>query len=395
MSSAAKILVIDDDADIGEIVLAGAQALGIACTVTTTASDFFSALNPGIELLMIDLMMPEMDGIEILRALQERQCTTRIVLMSGVGKRVLETASALADSLGLSIAGHLHKPFRLAELQNVLQLHTQQRKASPMPLAGLRAITDEALRQAIGTNELELHYQPQIEIATGRLIGLEALVRWQHPQWGLVGPDEFIGRAEAVGLIDELGWLVADRGLADIKRLVDAQGQHPVLSLNVSVHTLHDLKFPEAFLALAEKHGVAPGQIILEITESGLIGDLSRALDIMTRLRMKGFQLSIDDFGTGYAMMAQLQHVPATELKIDKSFVQEMHEKDSARIVVQKTIEMAHELGMKVVAEGVETVEQLEFLGRHHCDTAQGYFFSRALPFRQLEAWIATHRSKR
>jgi EAL domain-containing protein (putative c-di-GMP-specific phosphodiesterase class I) len=142
--------------------------------------------------------------------------------------------------------------------------------------------------------------------------------------------------------------------------------------------------FPDTLVSIAEKHGVLPENVTIEITESGLIKELSRTLDILTRLRMKRVNLSIDDFGTGYAMMQQLQNIPATELKIDKSLVQDIHGKDTCRILIQKTIEMAHDLGMKVIGEGVETQEQLEFLRQNGCDCAQGYLFSRPLPPREL-----------
>lgn len=139
----------------------------------------------------------------------------------------------------------------------------------------------------------------------------------------------------------------------------------------------------------AEKHGFEPERIILEITESGLIQELSRTLDVATRLRLKGVELSIDDFGTGYSMMQQLQLVPATELKIDRLFVKDLYQNEGHRVVVQKTIELGHELGMRVVAEGVEHAEQMELLRSWGCDTAQGYLYSRPLPPGELLSWLS------
>jgi EAL domain-containing protein (putative c-di-GMP-specific phosphodiesterase class I) len=269
-------------------------------------------------------------------------------------------------------------------------------KPATLPIAqqGPQFITlYEELRSAIERNEFILHYQLQIDIATGRILGLEALVRWQHPERGLIFPDNFIGRAEELGLIDELGWLIMDRGLSEVGQFANSDGKAPMLSLNASVYSLHDLKFPDTLVSLAERHGVSPGNVTIEITESGLIEELSRTLDILTRLRMKHVKLSIDDFGTGYAMLQQLQNIPATELKIDKSLVQDIHGKDTDRIMVQKTIEMAHELGMQVIGEGVETQEQLDFLRMKGCDGAQGYLFSRPLPPEELMSWLGTYRS--
>jgi len=390
-----RILVIDDEHDVGEFIADVALTLDLSCTVTTNAHDFMAAISPHVELIMIDLMMPDTDGIELLRMLGRQSCTARIVLMSGFDQRVLESAEGLTRELGLSVGGRLQKPFRLVALEQVLRglikPATRSKIAatsSTVAMVEPSIVTEAELQRAITLDEFVLHYQPQIEIKSGRVIGLEALVRWQHRKRGLIFPDLFIQLAESFGLIDEIGWLVAKMGLLDIGCFSLKDGPPLTLSLNVSALSLHDLSFPENFVALAAKYGVSPANVILEITESGLIRELASALDILTRLRMKCVQLSIDDFGTGYSMMQQLRRVPATELKIDKSFVQAMHTDHSARVVVQKTIEMGHALGMQVVAEGVETAEQLDFLRVNGCNIAQGYFFSRPLPRLELQRWL-------
>jgi EAL domain-containing protein (putative c-di-GMP-specific phosphodiesterase class I) len=293
--------------------------------------------------------------------------------------------------LGLSIIGHLQKPFRLAQLEEILERPAEPAISPIVEQAQKPSTLDEELSGAIERNEFILHYQPQIETETGHLVGLEALVRWQHPKRGLIFPDEFIGRMEELGLINELGWIVANRGMSEIGLFANSSGQSPMLSLNASVYSLTDLLFPDTLVSIAQKHGIAPENLTIEITESGLIKELARALDILTRLRMKQVKLSIDDFGTGFAMMQQLQLIPATELKIDKSLVQNIQGKDTDRILIQKTIEMAHDLGMKVMGEGVETQEQLEFLRLNGCDGVQGYLFSRPLPPRELRSWLGMY----
>jgi EAL domain-containing protein (putative c-di-GMP-specific phosphodiesterase class I)/CheY-like chemotaxis protein len=389
-----KILVIDDEVDVGEFVSAAAQAMGLDCTATTNAESFLETLKPDTTLILLDLMMPDMDGIELLRMLKKRKCKARLILMSGSGKRILESAEQLAHSLGLTIAGHLYKPFRLAELEQLLE-----RQAEAVVLPATRQNHSfiphrEELRRAIKLDEFVLYYQPQIDIATGSVIGVEALVRWQHPERGLIFPDSFIGSLEKFALIDELGWMVANRGTSEVGQFTDSDGKALMLSLNASVHSLHDLKFPDVLVSLAQEHGVSPADITVEITESGLIKELSNTLDILTRLRMKKVKLSIDDFGTGYAMMQQLKNIPATELKIDKSFVMEMQSSERDRIMVQKTIELGHELGMHVIAEGVETQEQLDFLRLNGCNSAQGYLFSRPIPANAMVSWLDAYRSK-
>ena len=310
-----RILVVDDDADIGEFIVVAAREMDLSCTATTNAGDFLSALNPEVTLILVDLMMPDIDGIELLRLLGQQSCNAGIILMSGFDMRVLETAEELGNSLGLHVVGRLQKPFRLMELEKILR--TQAMVGAPSVVIHKQpvAIEDYELEQAIVRKEFVLHYQPQLNIATGQVVGVEALVRWRHPKRGLVCPDDFIGRMESLGLIDQLGWLVAERGLMEISQFPAMSGISLTLSLNVSARSLNDLHFPDRFLILAHQCGVMPQNIILEITESGLIRELSSALDILTRLRMKHFQLSIDDFGTGFAMMRQLRHVPATELR--------------------------------------------------------------------------------
>jgi EAL domain-containing protein (putative c-di-GMP-specific phosphodiesterase class I) len=205
-------------------------------------------------------------------------------------------------------------------------------------------------------------------------------------------PDSFIGHAEKFGLIGELDLLIANRAMSEIAQFANGNGNAFMLSLNTSVNSLFDLNFPDILESIATKHSVSPATVTIEITETCEIKELSRTLDILTRLRMKQFKLSIDDFGTGYAMMRQFKTIPATELKIDKSFIQGMIGDDRNRIMVQKTIEMGHELGMQVIAEGVETQEQLDFLRDNGCDSAQGYLYSRPIPAREMVSWLETHR---
>jgi EAL domain-containing protein (putative c-di-GMP-specific phosphodiesterase class I) len=392
MTANQKILILDDEVDVGEFVSAAAQGMGFECTATTDATTFLKALTPDTTLILLDLMMPGMDGIELLRLLGEQKCKASIVLMSGVDKRVLKTAAQLAQVLGLSIVGHLQKPFRLTELEGILA-RSSEPATLPIVQPEAQITQNEELRNAIERDEFVLHYQPLIDIATGRILGVEALVRWQHPERGLIFPDNFIGRMEGLGLIDELGWIVVNRGLSEVGQFANGDGRAPMLSLNESVYSLHDLKLPDILVSIAEKYGISPGNVTIEITESRLIEELSRTLDILARLRMKQVKLSIDDFGTGYAMMQQLKIIPATEMKIDRSFVQDMQSSEQDRIMVEKSIEMGHELGMNVIAEGVETQEQLDFLRLKGCDGAQGYLFTRPLPPAELVSWLKTYRS--
>jgi EAL domain-containing protein (putative c-di-GMP-specific phosphodiesterase class I)/CheY-like chemotaxis protein len=393
MPAGDRILLIDDDRVVGEIVSALVKAMGLQCDVTRTSEEFFNRIGPETTLILLDLVMPEMDGIEILRLLGERNCRARIVLMSGINIRVIETAKKLAQTLGLNVIGHLQKPFPIGQLQDLLLANIGTEKPADKQSEKRIAIPDEDLRLAFERNEFVLYYQPQINIATGVVTGVEALTRWQHPELGLVFPDNFISRIEALGLMDRFCWITAERALNEVKEFSAPNGHLPRLAINVSVSSLRDLKFPDILMNLARKYDFPAECIVLEITESGLM-EFSLALDVLTRLRMRNFQLSIDDFGTGYSMMRQLQNVPAIELKIDKTFVQHMHASHADLVMVEKVIEMGHELEMEVIAEGVETEEQFETLRAKGCDGVQGFLFSRALPPADIIRWLETHRAQ-
>ncbi|HTB98558.1 MAG TPA: EAL domain-containing response regulator [Terracidiphilus sp.] len=392
MANDHRILVIDDDNTICEVVSALARTLGFDCATTKDAATLTDSISPDIDLILLDLVMPGMDGIEVLRMLGERRCRAQILLMSGVDKRVLETAEKLAHSLGLRVVGHLQKPFPLPDLKGMLEgVAALAVQKTFDPEAPSLEITDNQLRNAIVRREFVNFYQPQIHLATGKATGVEALARWRHPERGLVLPDNFISRIESLGLIDSLCWSTAEPAMDEARKFLDANGECPRLSLNASMYSLHDLEFPDTFVKLARRYDYPIDKIVIEVTESRLAHELTRTLDVLTRLRMKGFQLSIDDFGSGYAMMRQLQNVPATELKIDKSIVENMHVTDSDRVMVEKIIEMGHELGMSVVAEGVMIQAQYDMLRAMGCDGAQGYLISRPLPADAIPQWMAAH----
>lgn len=395
MTAAERIVVVDDDEVILKIVSASAEAMSLRCVAARDAGQLLELLTPDTSLLLLDLVMPNMDGIEVLRLLGQQQCRAGIVLMSGIDKRVIETAKKMARSLGLTVVGHLQKPFPITALTALLDGHAaggqEELEEEEYPKV---SYPDEELIQALERGEIVNYYQPQISFATGEVVGLEALARWNHPERGVVMPNSFIARAETLGLMDKLCWLTVDRGLSELNRFAGPDGKAPRLSLNVSVTSLRDLRFPDVFLEIANKHGIAATNIAVEITETGLVDEMSRMLDVLTRLRMRQIQLSIDDFGTGYSMMRQLQNVPAIELKIDKSFVQNMDTNLSDRVMVEKIIEMGHELNMEVVAEGVETQAQFELLRQKGCDTVQGYFYSRPLSPDNLVAWLAEYYTK-
>jgi diguanylate cyclase (GGDEF)-like protein len=242
------------------------------------------------------------------------------------------------------------------------------------------------LRQAVDRNELQLFLQPKLGLGTGQVLGAEALVRWQHPQRGLVPPVQFIPFAEQTGFIRVLTMWVFEEAARQWHVLRD-QGNALVLSINLSTRDLLDPDLPQKFDALLARHRVPAWALCLEITESSIMDDPQRALVTLDRLSAMGFKLSIDDFGTGYSSLAYLKRLPVNELKIDQSFGRNMQTDADDAMIVRSTIDLAHNLGIKVVAEGVENAEVWDMLRELRCDEAQGYHMGRPMPMAEFAAW--------
>jgi diguanylate cyclase (GGDEF)-like protein/PAS domain S-box-containing protein len=244
------------------------------------------------------------------------------------------------------------------------------------------------VRRAIAGDEMVVYYQPKADVRSGRVIGLEALVRWQHPDHGLLGPDEFIPLAETTGLIRPLTLHVLRTALRECRGwLVD--GHELSVAVNVSARCLLDLDLPAEISTMLAESGVPPALLELEITESAIMSDPPRALEVLNRLHALGVQLSIDDFGTGYSSMAYLKNLPVHELKVDRSFVTHMRQQPSEHVIVRSTVDLAHNLGLRVVAEGVEDQETWHALDLLGCDALQGYHLARPMSAARLLSWLA------
>ncbi len=245
-----------------------------------------------------------------------------------------------------------------------------------------------ALRQAIANNELKLYYQPKVELQTGEVHSVEALVRWPHPEYGFIPPDQFIPLAEQTGLIVPLSLWVLETAIRQCREWLEA-GRELSVAVNLSMWDLHEVTLPNTIAALLERYSVPSHLLCVELTESAVMTDIERTLDILTRLSSLGVHITVDDFGTGYSSLAYLKRLPITELKIDRSFVQHMSNVEVDATIVQSTVTMAHSLGLQVVAEGVEDKETLQLLADFRCDIAQGYYMSRPVSSQDLENWLS------
>lgn len=243
------------------------------------------------------------------------------------------------------------------------------------------------LLKAIEDDELVLHFQPKIDFLTRKVSSVEALVRWQHPERGFLAPDSFIPMAEQTGLINQLTFWVLKKALQQCAEFNKA-GLSITVAVNLSARSLHDFRLPGEMARMLAEANIKHDMLILEITESAVMTDPAEALEVLQILDNMGVSLSIDDFGTGYSSLSYLTKLPIDEIKIDKSFVLEMASQKQAAVIVRSTIELGHNLGKKVVAEGVETLEMWNMLAQWGCDTAQGYYISKPLPADKLMAWL-------
>ncbi|MCW5600785.1 EAL domain-containing response regulator [Nitrosomonas sp.] len=387
-----RLLVLDDDASVGFTICAIAERVGFEVRSTVGVDEFFALLDTWQPThIIVDLVMPDIDGVDALRRLAELDCRATIIVASGVGARVLDAASRAAVEHGLTVAGVLSKPFTPRDLRALLMVKPPpsrgyaEAKTTHDPIDFVE-VTEEMLQAALEGEQFNVYYQPKIHCASGALAGMEGLVRWVHPEHGLIMPNRFMALAEESGLIGRMtiqifeqafAWLAAHFQNADI-----------TLSLNVSAKSLDDPKMASWIAGLCVDYGIDPSRIILEITETSTMADPVAMLDLLTQFRLKGFHLSIDDFGVGYSSLIQLARLPFSELKIDKMFVISAPASEESRKITTAILGLAHNLGLRVTAEGVEDDWTLNFLCEIGCDHAQGHYIARAMKGQEFLTWL-------
>ena len=375
-----RLLVFDDDAAVGRLISRIAEMAGLEANAVTDAEGFRCGLRAAPpQVVVLDLQLGGTDGVEQLRHLADQRYRGSLILMSGCDSRVLATPRALAESLALTVEAVLAKPIRVAELEEVLRRLQH----------GVQPPTAERLLEAIRGGEMRLDFQPVVTRRPRTLKQLEALIRWDHPTQGLLLPGTFLQTAEAnPAVIDAMTeWVVV--ATSHSYMFLAEHGVRVPIAVNISQQNLYDLTLPDRIEHRLRRAGMPAEHLCCELTESAAFQDAARSMDVLTRLRLKGMQLAIDDFGTGYSSFKLLRQMPFSAIKVDRLFVADVTTSPDSRAIVKSIIDLARNMEMECIIEGVETEETAALLESFNAGALQGYLIARPMPVEGIGPWLA------
>lgn len=388
-TSELNFMVIEDDDFQRKMLVNMLSSLGAASVCDASngkvALDRLRDANSSpVDVLLCDLNMPEMDGMEFLRHLGQEHLNIAIVIISALESSLLASVGKMARMYGIKLLGVIEKPVRQGGLKELLSKYERSECKTQQGAAAAAGFSLEEILQGVREKQFEPFFQPKVDFKTGRITGAEALARWIHPQQGVAAPCSFIPQLEQAGEMDGLTFQILEKS-ARACRFMHDKGYPITVSVNLSLTSLTDVTLADRIIQMVRNAGVDMKHIILEVTESAAMTNAAPALENLARLRMHGFGLSIDDYGTGYSSMQQLTRIAFSELKIDQSFVMDITTNKMSNVIVRSSIEMAHKMQLKSVAEGVEYQRDWDTLKGMECDTAQGYFISKPV---HLDAFI-------
>lgn len=389
-----EILLLDDDPLQLKMLARTLNGLGytklVGCTSAAAALDALHAPHKPIGLILLDLNMPGVDGVAFLKLLSERRVAASVVLVSGEDERLLESAARFGASQNIKILGAITKPVFPSELKAVLE-HWDQPAAEPVPPKQYPA---DQIARAILDGELVPHFQPIVNLATGALAGAETLVRWQHPSDGLVMPGQFISVAEERGLIRDITGLMI-RAAVTQGRVWRDQGLEVFVAVNISMGDLTRADFADFVLAALDRSGLPPTDLVLEVSEQRFAQDPDTAVAAISRLRLRRITMAIDNFGVGSSSLVQLRDLPFNSVKVSGSFVHGAGSNAVLGAIVNSSVDLARQLGMRTVAEGVEDSTDWVWLRASACELAQGWFIGAPMAASELAAWLSAWEKRR
>jgi EAL domain-containing protein (putative c-di-GMP-specific phosphodiesterase class I)/CheY-like chemotaxis protein len=391
-----RYLVVDDDPDQRYLVARMLDTMGLANVVEATsgraALEVLVRADEPIDVVISDLQMPDIDGMELIRKIGERALPVSVILVSALDDVLLGSAATMTHAYGVRIIGTICKPVTRDKIFTVLRHYVPQNAVVESSLDKALPVEPEQVLAGIAAGQFEPFFQPKVELGTGRVVGAEALARWRHPAYGLLGPETFLAPLGRAGYLDELSWIMLALAALEAGRWCSA-GLNLSVAVNVSATSLADPNYADAVTQIVAGQGLEPNRMTIELTESEAIRNVAAALENLTRLRMRGFGLAIDDYGVGYSSMQELSRMPFTEVKIDRSFVTAAAGSEKHRIMIAHTVEVARLLGLKTVAEGVETKAEMQLLHSLGCDMIQGCLIAEPMEGRELLHWMMARRA--
>lgn len=348
--------------------------------------DLLKSLKAPVDIIISDLDMPAMDGLEFIRHIGRGGYGNSLIVASALERNLLLSVENMAAAYHINFLGTIEKPVTPRKLEEMIVLYQPaSARLGPRGIAAPMYTADEIVA-GLENNEFEPYFQPKIEMATGASVGAEALARWEHPQQGTLSPYVFVKPLEDAGKVDALMRCMLTK-TARFCREHRHDGDHRI-AVNLSVLSLGAVGVADQITEIIRRQHVDPHCIVLEVTESAAMTDLAVVLENLARLRMKGFGLAIDDYGTGYSSLEQLSRIPFSELKIDQGFVTQAGRKDSTKVILESSLEMARRLRIRAVAEGVENSTNWDMLIELKCDVAQGYYISKPLSAEAYIEWL-------
>ncbi|MEG4800714.1 EAL domain-containing response regulator [Microcoleus sp. ARI1-B5] len=392
-----KILVIEDDQVIRENILKLLKAEGFDVTGAENGSQgLYAAVSNLPDVIICDVMMPELDGYGVLAALRSHPVTATVPFVFLTGKA---DRSEVRQGMELGADDYLTKPFTKAELVGAVSSRLKKQAALAQQQHYLRSQSSELLQEAadkleqiktslcdaLEREEFQVYYQPQVNVQTGQIMSAEALVRWLHPEKGLISPAQFIPDAEETGFIVQLGEWVLQTACRQMRVWQNAGFSELRVAVNLSPRQFYQADLSSRVAEILGEIGLEPSCLELELTESMMVEDAESAIATLQQLKDLGVSISIDDFGTGYSSLSYLTQYPFDVLKIDRCFISNITDGCTNAAIVKAIIEMAHSLCLEVIAEGVETEAEKDFLWRYECDAMQGYLFSPPLSAADFE----------
>jgi EAL domain-containing protein (putative c-di-GMP-specific phosphodiesterase class I) len=385
-----RILVVDDSATMRDLLI---RYLQVDDNLVAGADSGAQALDlmktERYDVIVTDLAMPEMDGFGLIRAISELDWDPSVILLTGHDPRTLQSAKELALAYSINLLGALTKPVNkdmlLSMLSDVADTRTKGRSGTETVLS------EGEFMRGLMTDGLSPVFQPKIDLKTGELAGAEVFARWRAPTGGYLGAGAVIKAAQEKGHMDVLTYRMLELALQQQGKW-RRQGLEVALSINVAADNLRKSDFADVVTGLAEQFGVEPKMVRLEVTEADLDVDVRVPLEVLSRLSLRGFGLSLDDFGTGFASLMRLQHIPFDEIVVDRMFISRATESDTARIILQAAIELAHKLELKCSCEGVEQESQLRMVRDLGADMAQGYLLGKPMTAGEFLIWYEDFR---